>query len=100
MPSPMNMWIMTAAMFDAASTVVGMGSYGYSEKHILPTFVISLFGTPWVMLPLKFIVVVFALYLIDKLDEDTQFSNIVKFAILVVTLGPGAGNTLRMLMGV
>jgi uncharacterized membrane protein len=87
-------------MFDAASTVVGMTAYGYSEKHILPTFVINLFGTPWVMLPLKFIVIVFALYFIDKLEEDTQFNNIIKFAILVVTLGPGSRNTLRMLMGV
>ena len=98
--TPINICILTTAMFDAISTSIGMSQYGYSEKHVLPTYLINLVGTPWVMIPLKLIVVFFALLIIDKLDEDTQFTNIVKFAILVVTLGPGSRNTLRILMGV
>jgi len=98
--TPLNICIITTAMFDAASTAVGMSQYGYAEKHLLPTFLINLVGTPWVMIPLKLVVVLFALYFIDKYDDDTQFSNIIKFAILVVTLGPGTRNTLRILMGV
>jgi len=98
--TPINLCVLTAAMFDAASTVIGMNNYGYAEKHILPTYLINLVGTPWIMIPLKLIVVFFALWLIDLLDEDSQFTNIVKFAILVVTVGPATRNTLRILMGV
>jgi len=98
--TPINIWVLTAAMFDAASTAVGMSQYGYIEKHILPTFLINFVGTAWIMIPLKLVVVLFALYLIDKLEDDTQFNNIVMFAILCVTLGPGTRNTLRILMGV
>ncbi|MFH1450953.1 MAG: DUF63 family protein [archaeon] len=98
--TPINKCVLTTAMFDAASTAVGMSMYGYGEKHILPTFFINLFGSAWIMLPLKFIVVFSALLLIDKLEEDTQFKNIIKFAVLVVTLGPGSRNLLRIVMGV
>jgi uncharacterized membrane protein len=98
--TPINICVLTTAMFDAASTAIGMSQYGYSEKHILPTFLINLVGSAWIMIPLKFVVVLFALWAIDKLEDDTQFKNIIKFAILVVTLGPGSRNTIRMLMGV
>lgn len=98
--TPINMFVLTSAMFDAASTAIGVSQYDYSEKHILPTFLINLTGTAWIMIPLKFIVIMGALYAIDKMEKDTQFNNIVKFAILCVTLGPGTRNTLRILMGV
>ncbi len=98
--TPINKCVMTAAMFDAASTVVGMTGYGYAEKHILPTYLINLVGTAWIMIPLKFVVILLALYAIDRLEDDTQFSNMIKFVILAVTLGPGTRNTLRILMGV
>ena len=52
------------------------------------------------MIPLKLVVVLLAVYLIDRLEEDTQFRNVVKLVILAVTLGPGTRNTLRILMGV
>lgn len=98
--TPMNVAIMTAAMFDAVSTFVGVDFYGYGEKHVLPNFFFGLAGGAWVMLPLKFVVVLFAVYVIDKIEGDTFFKNFVKFAILTVTLGPGARNTLRLAMGV
>jgi len=95
-----NLLILIAAMFDAASTFVGVEYYGYVEKHIIPNFLFGLAGGPWIMLPLKLFVVFFALYAIDHIDEDNAFKNFIKFAILCITLGPGARNTLRMMMGV
>jgi len=97
--TPTNLFILSMAMFDAASTFVGMEIYGYSEKHVLPTFLITIFG-PWVMFPLKFLVVLLALYVIDHVEEDSFFKNFIKFAILTVTLGPATRNTLRLMMGV
>ena len=98
--SGMNFFILTAAVFDAASTFVGVEFYGYVEKHVVPNFFFGIAGGPWIMLPLKLAVVFLALYAIDHIEEDTFFKNFVKFAILCVTLGPGARNTLRMMMGV
>ncbi|MFH1424787.1 MAG: DUF63 family protein [archaeon] len=98
--TPLNSAIMLAAMFDAVSTFVGVDFYGYGEKHVLPNYLFGLAGSAWVMLPLKFIVVLGALYIIDKTEGDTPFKNFIKFAILCVTLGPGARNTLRLAMGV
>ena len=95
----LNQFILGGAMFDAASTVVGVALYGYGEKHVLPSYLFSIFG-PWVMIPLKFFVILLALWAIDKYEEDEFFRNFVKFAILTVTLGPGMRNTLRLAMGV
>jgi len=91
---------MSAAMIDAASTVIAVSYYDYGEKHVLPNFLFGLFGTAWVMLPLKFFVVLGALYIIDRYEQDELFRNFIKFAIVTVTLGPGIRNTLRLAMGV
>ncbi len=96
----LNKWVMSASMLDAASTVVAVSFYDYGEKHVLPNFLFGLFGTAWVMLPLKFFVVLAALYVIDKYENDEFFRNFIKFAIVTVTLGPGIRNTLRLAMGV
>jgi len=97
--TPINLFILAAAMFDAASTVVGVEYFGYLEKHVLPNYLFGLFGGAWVMFPLKFIVIAFALWAIDQTESDTFMANFIKFAILAVTLGPGSRNTLRIIMG-
>ena len=95
-----NQWVMASAMFDACSTFIAVTFYSYGEKHVLPNFFFGLAGGAWVMLPLKFFVVLFALYVIDKYEKDEFFRNFIKFAIITVTLGPGVRNTLRLAMGV
>ena len=95
----LNQFILGSAMFDASTTVVGLVFYGYGEKHVLPNFFFGIFG-PWVMFPLKFIVVLLALWAIDISDSDSDLKNFIKLAILAVTLGPGTRNLLRMVMGV
>jgi uncharacterized membrane protein len=94
----MNIVVLTAAMFDACSTFIGVTYYGYVEKHVLPHFLIDLVGGAWVMIPLKLAVILLALWVIDSTEEDSFFKNFLKFAILAVTLGPGARNTLRIVM--
>ncbi len=97
--SGINIFVLSAAMFDAASTFIGVSYYGYLEKHVIPDFLFGVFG-PWIMFPLKFGVVLLALYVIDTTETDNNFKNFLKFAVLTVTLGPGARNTLRMMMAV
>lgn len=97
--SPLNMAVLGGAMFDAASTFIGIALYSYAEKHVLPSLLISYTGA-WIMLPLKFFVVLLTLYLIDKSESEPFFKNFLKFTILVITLGPGVRNTLRLAGGV
>lgn len=98
--SQINKWILSAGMFDACSTFVGVALYSYGEKHVLPNFLFGVAGGAWIMLPLKFFVVLLALYVIDRYEKDIFFRNFIKFAILTVTLGPGLRNTLRLAAGV
>lgn len=95
----LNQFVLDGAMFDAFSTFIGVALYGYGEKHVLPSYLFSIFG-PWVMIPLKFFVIFLVLWAIDNYEKDEFFRNFMKFAILCVTLGPGTRNTLRIAMGV
>nr|HIK01394.1 DUF63 family protein [Candidatus Undinarchaeales archaeon ERR594346 U_76725] len=97
--SKINLGILYAAMFDAASTYIGVAQYGYFEKHVLPNLLFEIFG-PWAMFPLKLSVLGAILYILDKYEDDKNFNNFIKFAILVLTLAPAFRNTLRLLVGV
>ena len=97
--SNMNLGILSASLLDASSTFVGVQYYGYIEKHVVPNYLIQHLGA-WVMFPLKIVVILLALYLIDSTEESENFKNFIKFAILTVTLGPGLRNVLRLMMGV
>jgi len=95
--TPVNQIVIFAALFDAASTFVGVTYYGYVEKHVIPAFFFDLFGGAWIMFLLKFVVITAALWAIDEFEDDVFLRHFLKFAILAVTLGPGARNTLRIL---
>lgn len=99
--SNVNLAIIAAHLCDAASTYVGMDYLGYIEQHVLPTFLISLAGTASIMIPLKLLIFIPALYAVDKYMEDSKsFANLMKLAILVIGLAPGIRNTLRMMFAI
>ncbi|MEM2924896.1 MAG: DUF63 family protein [Methanocellales archaeon] len=96
-----NLAIIAAHLCDAASTYVGMDHLGYIEQHVLPTFLISLAGTALIMIPLKLLVFIPALYAVDKYMEDSKdFANLMKLAMLIIGFAPGIRNTLRMAFAV
>ena len=102
---PLNFLILFSHIFDASATFRGMEYYGYVEKHVLPTAMIELTGTPAVMFVLKFLLVVLIVYTLDvlykdELDEIPQIKNLVKFVVIVLGLAPAVRNTLRLAMGV
>ncbi|RZN61916.1 DUF63 family protein [Methanonatronarchaeum sp. AMET6-2] len=89
-------------IFDASSTFVGF-QYGATEKHVLPAFLIDLTGTSAVMFPLKIVVVLLVLWLVDSIfteEEDSELKALVLLAILVLGLAPALRNTLRLTLGV
>lgn len=100
--TPQNVFILSAHMLDASSTFIALQYYGYFEQHVLPGFVISLFG-PASFFLLKLPVVLLVLHYLDKelhKKEDAEKKTFLKIAILVLGLAPGLRDFLRLGMGV
>jgi len=103
-----NISILFTHLLDASSTFIGMDWLNYYEKHVAPTFFIDLAGNftdhpSIVMFPLKLLVFIPVLYMLDnKLEDEKEkkLISIMKLAILVLGLSPAVRNTLRILMGV
>jgi uncharacterized membrane protein len=95
-----NRMIIYAHMLDASSTYLGVDWFGYYEKHVVPTFLIDLGGTAAVMFPLKLLVLLPALAMIDKAIEDRSMRNLTKLALITLGLAPAVRNTLRLVLGV
>lgn len=89
---------LSAHIFDACSTWISIDNFGYVEKHVLPTLLINLSGTAFVMILLKLAIIIPVLYIIDKHAEDKRFGNILKIVIFIMGLAPGLRNTIRLAM--
>jgi uncharacterized membrane protein len=102
---PVALLLFASHYLDGAATYRGIDVHGYTEKHVLPSFLIELTGTALVMLPLKFAVVVLVVYLMDvafkqDLEESPNLAWLVKVAVMVLGLAPGMRDMLRLAMGV
>ncbi|MCK5253067.1 MAG: DUF63 family protein, partial [Thermoplasmata archaeon] len=102
---PVSILLFASHFLDGAATYRGIDVHGYAEKHVLPSFLIELTGTALVMLPLKFLVVTLAIYLLDvayrkDLQEAPNLAWLVKVAIMVLGFAPGMRDMLRLAMGV
>jgi uncharacterized membrane protein len=101
---PLNLSILLAHLMDASSTYIGVDTLGYYEKHVVPTYLIELTDTALVMYPLKLIIFIGVLYLLDtQFDDDRQSSNmkmLIKLVILILGLSPATRNTIRMMLGI
>lgn len=103
-----NISILFVHILDASSTFVGMDWLNYYEKHVIPTFFIDLAGKftshpSLVMYPLKLIVFIPVLYMLDndfEAEKDKKLIGLMKLTILVLGLSPAVRNTLRIMMGV
>ncbi len=102
---PINLILFFAQFLDGAATYRGMELYGYSEKHVLPSFFISLFGTALVMLLFKFILVLAVIVLLDILFKDELkpypgLTMLMKFVVVFLGLAPGTRDAVRIALGV
>ncbi len=75
-----NKLVTLIQMFDATVTFTSIQFFGFSEQHILPTFLINIFS-PASFLFAKFFAVVLVLILIDKFSEDKEFNKFLKLCI-------------------
>lgn len=110
---PSNLSLFLAHALDATSTVIGIEVFGYYEKHVIPSYLIDLTGTAFVMYPLKIVVFLIVVYALDVLLKDdakdgsskeafdiVQMRNSLKFVIIVLGLAPAIRNTLRIFFGI
>lgn len=94
-----NAGIIVSHLFDASSTFTALTFFGFYEQHVLPNFFILTLGLgPWVMFPLKIIVVWVVLYYIDKSKEDVFFKRFLKIIILILGLALGFRDFLSVSM--
>jgi uncharacterized membrane protein len=95
-----NLAIIFGHMLDGSATFIGIDRYGFSEEHILPEILINASGTAFVMIPLKIVVVLGALYLLDKWKEEEEGSDLyykmVKFVFFIFGFGPGTRDALLL----
>jgi uncharacterized membrane protein len=102
---PVAIMLFASHFLDGAATWRGIDVHGYSEKHVIPSLLIGLTGTAAVMLPLKFAVVTFVVYLMEvafreDLEDSPNLAWLVKVAVMVLGLAPGMRDMLRLAMGV
>lgn len=95
-----NLMIIYAHMLDASSTYIGVDWFSYYEKHVVPTFLIDLTGSAAIMFPLKLLILLPVLSMIDKSIEDPSLRNLVKLTLITLGLAPAVRNTLRLALGV
>lgn len=94
-----NFSIVLAHLFDASTTYVAVECFGYWEQHVLPNALNQLFDTYLTLFPMKIIVIVAVLYIIDQYFEDETIKNLLKLTVFVLGLAPGLRNILTMAIG-
>lgn len=94
-----NFSIVLAHLFDASTTYVAVEYFNYSEQHVLPNALNHLFDTYLTLFPMKIIVIVAVLYIIDQYFDDLTIKNLLKLTVFVLGLAPGLRNILTLILG-
>jgi uncharacterized membrane protein len=91
-----NLSILSAHYLDASATVVALTLFGYLEQHVVPRLFFPFFG-PYAMFLLKVLVVLPALWAIDRYADDPQLKKFLKLVVLILGLAPGLRDTIRLI---
>jgi uncharacterized membrane protein len=66
---------------------------------VVENYLIDLTGTGAVMYPLKLLLLIPMLYLIDSEFDEIELRDLLKLVVLVLGLAPGCRNTILILFG-
>jgi uncharacterized membrane protein len=92
-----NKATLLSQIFDATVTFVGVNFFDYREMHVLPNFLIDLFG-PISFIFLKAFVVFSILVLLDKYAKEKEGKNYIKLIIGLLGASTGIRDFLRILL--
>ena len=95
-----NRVILMVHMFDASTTIVAVEQFNYYEQHVLPNVLNQLFDTYFTVFPMKIIVILSVLYIIDQYFDDLTIKNLLKLTVFVLGMAPGTRNFLTLAIGV
>ena len=100
---PLYLVLVAGHMLDASATSYALAFKGYIEQHVLGSTLIELTGTPYVMFALKIVVLIPAIWVLEKFRKEEGMESIwhlVLLAMIVVGLAPGLRDVLRMVLGI
>jgi uncharacterized membrane protein len=114
--NPVNLIMVFGQAADGMMTSLGIDVFHYTEKHVLPGFLIERvdaldlplpfgdFSATIVMIPVKILIVLLVVWLIDYSSGDETVARhnligLVKLAIIMVGLSPGVRDAVRLAMG-
>lgn len=98
--NPVNLSVLLAHILDATSTFVAVDFFNYSEQHVLPTFLINLSNSAIIMYPLKIIIILVIIYVIDYYIDDVTSNNMLKLAIFILGLAPAIRNMTTLILSI
>jgi len=87
-----------AHMLDASATFIAVDFLGAVEKHPLPVFMTNFAGTAAIMYLLKLLVLIPAVWLINKEIENKNLRNYLFIAIATLGLAEGLRDLLTMIL--
>ncbi|ADC70378.1 Protein of unknown function DUF63 [Methanocaldococcus sp. FS406-22] len=97
--SKIDSYVIVGQLIDASATTIGIGIYGYWEQHPIPRFLMETFGV-YSFIPFKLLVILLALYILNREVKDENIKNIIKLCIMALGLAPGLRDLFRTVMGV
>jgi uncharacterized membrane protein len=101
---PLYRLLIIGQMLDASATGYGIdfGPIPYQEVHVVGSALIRWTGTAFSLFPLKLLVVIPAIYVLEmyRRDGNREFANLILLAMIVVGLAPGVRDMVRMVLHV
>jgi uncharacterized membrane protein len=105
MAAPVSLMMFASHFLDGAATYRGIDLYAYSEKHVLPSFLVDITGSAVELLLVKFLAILAIIIVIDVLFREELkghpgLGNVIKFVVVFLGLAPGTRDALRIALGV
>lgn len=97
----MNSLMIFSQFLDGAATFMGIDFHGYSEKHVIPSYLIDITGTAAIMFILKFLVLFLAIYILDveykkEMKQLPDLGGLIRLVVIILGLAPGTRDMLRL----
>jgi len=98
----LNVSVLTAHLFDASSSYIGIDFLGYQGKHVIERMIVENTGSAAGMFLLKLGILIPVLYLLDIIfeEQEIELKNLVLLVLITIGLAPGVRNTLSMVFWV
>ena len=97
--SNINALALFSQMMDASQSFSAVYFFGYSQQLPVVSGLTSIFG-PWIIFPVKLIIVFAVLWSIDRYSNNTELNNWIKLGIIILGMPMGFRGMLRIGMGV